>query len=162
MSVPPARVIRPMARTDFQYLCRVVDYWWGDQVRYLLHPLYLEHFPQTCLVSEEEGVLAGFLIGFVSQARPDEAYVHLVATDPAYRRRGIGRALYEHFFAVVRSRGCAKVSAITVPFNETAVAFHRRMGFQLREEGAAWVGGVPFFPDYAGPGVDCVIMECKL
>lgn len=162
MTVPPPCAIRPMTWTDFQYLCRVVDYWWGDQVRYLLHPLYLEHFPQTCLVSEEGGMVAGFLIGFVSQGRPDAAYVHLVATAPAHRGRGIGRALYEHFFDLVRSRGCLKVLAITVPYNETSIAFHRRIGFQLQEEGAAWLGTLPFFPDYGGPGVDCVIMERKL
>ncbi len=162
MTAPPSRAIRPMTRTDFQYLCRVVDYWWGDQVRYLLHPLYLDHFPQTCLVDEEDGMLAGFLIGFLSQARPDEAYIHLVATSPAYRRRGIGRALYEQFFDLARRRGCFTVLAITVPYNETAIAFHRQLDFRLREEGAAWLGTVPFFPDYAGPGVDCVVMERKL
>jgi NAD-dependent deacetylase len=162
MTDPPARVIRPMTRTDFQHLCLVVDSWWGDQVRYLLHPLYLEHFPQTCLVSEADGTVAGFLIGFVSQGRPDEAYVHLVATAPACRRQGTGRALYEHFFELARDRGCVKILAITVPHNETSIAFHRQMGFRLREEGAAWLGSLPFFPDYGGPGVDCVLMERKL
>ena len=107
-------------------------------------------------------MVAGFLVGFISQGRPDEAYVHLVATAPAYRRRGIGRALYEHLFDLVRGRGCLKVLAITVPHNETAIAFHRRIGFHLREEGAAWLGALPFFPDYGGPGVDCVIMERTL
>ena len=106
--------------------------------------------------------MAGFLVGFVSQGQPDEAYVHLVGTAPACRGRGIGRALYEHFFDVVRSRGCVKVLAITVPHNEGSLAFHRQMGFRFREEGGAWSGAVPLVPDYAGPGVHCVLMERKL
>lgn len=158
-TAPPARIIRPMTRADFHYLCLVADSWWSDQIRYLLHPLYPEHFPQTCFVVDEEGAVAGFLIGFISQGRPDEAYCHLIATAPAYRGRGIGRALYEHFFELARSRGCAKVLAITVPYNQTSIAFHRRMGFRLRDEGAAWLGPLPYYPDYAGPGVDCVVME---
>ncbi len=162
MSAPVPRVIRPMTRLDFLHLCRVVDAWWNDQVRYLLHPLYLEHFPQTCFVCEEDGEVAGFLVGFVSQGQPDEAYVHLVGTAPACRGRGIGRALYGHFFDVVRSRGCVKVLAITVPHNEGSLAFHRQMGFRFREEGGAWSGAVPLVPDYAGPGVHCVVMERKL
>ena len=162
MSAPVPRVIRPMTRLDFLHLCRVVDSWWNDQVRYLLHPLYLEHFPQTCFVCEEAGDVAGFLVGFISQGRPEEAYVHLVGTAPASRGQGIGRALYEHFFEVVRSRGCVKVLAITVPHNEGSLAFHRQMGFRFREEGGAWAGTVPLVPDYAGPGVHCVLMERKL
>lgn len=159
---PPQRVIRQMTRADFHYLCLVADSWWGDQVRYLLHPLYLEHFPQTCLVVEEEGALAGFLIGFISQGRPGEAYCHMIATAPAYRGRGIGRALYERFFELARSRGCAKVLAITVPYNQTSIAFHGQMGFRLRDEEAGWLGPLPYYPDYAGPGVDCVLMERRL
>jgi len=160
--IPVPQLIRPMTRLDFLHLCRVVDSWWGDQVRYLLHPLYLEHFPQTCFVCEEAGEVAGFLIGFMSQGRPEEAYVHMVGTAPAYRGRGIARALYEHFFDLVRDRGCVKVLAITVPQNEGSLAFHRHMGFGFREEGCAWSGSLPFFPDYAGPGVHCVVMERKM
>lgn len=162
VAAPPPRATRRMTWTDFHYVCGVVDEWWGDQVRYLLHPLYVEHFGETCLVVQEDGVVLGFLIGFVSQGRPNEAYVHLVATHPGYRRRGIGRALYEDFFTLVRRRGCLKVSAITVPYNNTSIAFHRRMGFHLREQGAAWFGAIPFFPNYGGPGVDCVFMERTL
>ena len=55
-----------------------------------------------------------------------------------------------------------KVLAITVPHNEGSLAFHRQMGFRFREEGGAWSGTVPLVPDYAGPGVHCVIMERKL
>lgn len=159
---PDPLVIRPMHRVDFHYLCTVVDGWWGDYVRYLLHPLYLEHFPQTCLVAEREGRVAAFLVGFVSQGQPDEAYVHLVGTDPAYRRQGLARALYDRFFALIRSRGCTRVSAVTVPANRDSLAFHRELRFRPRDKGAAWAGDVPYFPDYAGPGVDCVVLEREL
>jgi GNAT superfamily N-acetyltransferase len=156
------RLIRPMTRVDFTWLCRVVDTWWGDSVRYLLHPLFLEHFADTCVVVEEAGILAGFLVGFVSQTRPGEAYVHLVATAPAYRGRNLGRALYAHFFELVRQRGCRKVTALTVPYNAGSLAFHARMGFSFREAGATWCDGLPVHMDYAGPGVHCVIMERML
>jgi hypothetical protein len=55
-----------------------------------------------------------------------------------------------------------KTLAITVPHNHGSLAFHRQIGFTFREEGAAWAGTVPFLPDYAGPGVHCVVMERKL
>jgi NAD-dependent deacetylase len=156
------RRIRPLTRADFDYLCRVADAWWGDTVRYLLHPVYLEHFGDTAFVLEDERGLAGFLLGFVSQRHPDVGYVHMIGVAPDRRGEGIGRSLYEHFFALARARGCRRVAAITVPANAGSLAFHRRLGFALCSSGAAWEGDVPVVPDYAGPGVSCVVMERAL
>ena len=155
MSAPVPRVIRPMTRLDFLHLCRVVDSWWNDQVRYLLHPLYLEHFPQTCFVCEEAGDVAGFLVGFISQGRPEEAYVHLVGTAPASRGQGIGRALYEHFFEVLRSRGCVRCWPSPCPWG--SLAFHRQMGFRF-QEGRSVVPGRAPGPRLRRPRRHCVIM----
>lgn len=156
------RRIRPMTRADFHYLCRVVDAWWGDAVRYLLHPLYVDHFADTCFVLDDEHGLAGFVIGFVSQSRPEEAYVHMIGTAPEQRGQGVGLALYEHFFAAARARGCRRVAAVTVPGNAGSLAFHRRLGFEFRSAGAVWEADVPILPDHAGPGVPCVVMERAL
>lgn len=157
-----SRRIRMMTSADFAYLCGVVDVWWGDHVRYLLHPIYMEHFGDTALVLDDENGLAGFLLGFVSQRHPEEAYVHMVGVAPDRRGRGVGRALYERFVAVVRARGCRRVVAITVPYNAGSIAFHRAFGFKLREEGAVWEGELPVLLDYAGPGVSCVVMRLDI
>ena len=156
------RRIRPMTRPDFDSLCGIVDAWWGDSVRYLLHPLWIEHFGDTSFVIEDDDGLAGFLIGFVSQSQPETAYVHLIATAPDRRGKGCGRALYEHFFALARDRGCREVRAITVPGNASALAFHRHLGFSFEAENAVWTGAIPVFPDYAGPSVACVLMTRKI
>jgi GNAT superfamily N-acetyltransferase len=151
-----------MTRPDFLFLCQVVDSWWGDSVRYLLHPLFLEHFGDTCFVLETGGELAGFLIGVRSQSKPGEAYVHLVSTAPSHRGRGFGRALYEHFFEVVAKHGCRRISAITVPYNAGSLTFHQHLGFTLRQVGASWQGDLPVAVNYAGLGVDCVMMDREI
>ena len=38
--------------------------------------------------------LAGFLVGFVSQSRPGEAYIHFVGVRPDERDRGLGRRFH--------------------------------------------------------------------
>ncbi|MFQ5898545.1 MAG: urea transporter [Candidatus Methylomirabilia bacterium] len=151
--------IRRMTKADYWFLCQVVDAWWGDAVQYLLHPMYVEHFSDTALVLEDDRGLAGFLVGFVCQSHPEEAYVHMIGTAPDRRGQGVGRALYESFFRLVRGRGCRKVVAITVPNNTGSLAFHRRLGFTFREGDAVWQGDVPTVLDYAGLGVHCVVME---
>ena len=154
--------IRPMTAVDFAHLCDVVDAWWGDYVRYLLHPMYVEQFGDTALVMDADDALAGFLVGYVSQRSPDEACVHMVGVAPDRRGQGVGRALYDRFIALARARGCRRVSAITVPQNPGAIAFHRALGFKPREAGAVWDGNDAVLLDYGGPGVHCVVMQREI
>ena len=62
--------------------------------------------------------------------RPDDAYIHMIGTDPNRRRRGLGRELYRRFFDDVGGRGVARVRAITWPGNRISVGFHAALGFQ--------------------------------
>ncbi len=101
-----------------------------------------EHFTGTSFAAERAGKLAGFLAGFISQSRPGEAYIHFVGVDPAERGSGLGRLVYEAFFAAAEARGCVLVRA-------------QRMGFRL-EPGDAQVDGIPVSSGYDGHGGDRV------
>ena len=105
--------------------------------------------------AERDGKLAGFLTGFISQARRGEAYIHFVGVDPAERGSGLGRLLYQAFFQAANAHGCVLVRAVTSPVNRGSVAFHQRMGFQL-EPGDAEADGIPVSSSYDGPGSDRV------
>lgn len=117
---------------------------WGDRdVRHLHHPVWFRQLGRTALAARDEtGVLIGYLLGAPT---PHGGYAHVVATLPAVRGQGAGRALYAHFAAAVSAPAPAVVEAITMPSNTGSVAFHRRLGFT-----AALV------TDYAGPGEDRV------
>jgi ribosomal protein S18 acetylase RimI-like enzyme len=104
----------------------------------MLPKLFFVHFRDTSFVADEDGELAGFLCGFRSQTYPDEAYVHFVGVDPARRGSGLGRALYERFFAAVAPR--TVVRAITSPVNERSVDFHRALGFEVEAVEADYDG----------------------
>lgn len=114
----------------------------------MLPKLFFLHFRETSFVAERHGELAGFLIGFLSQALPEEAYVHFVGVSPAERGTGLGRELYEHFFAAARSRGRIRVSCVTSPLNAGSLAFHTAIGFEPS----------PPQPGYDGPGEDRVVL----
>lgn len=141
---------RNVAANDYYMVTEVLDEWWGGrQMTHLLPRLFFEHFQTTSFIVEDNGSLAAFLIGFVSQTHPEEAYIHFVGVNPGLRESGLARQLYEKFFATVRNMGCQTVRCITSPVNEVSVAFHKRMGFSVTT-GA----------DYAGPGQDRVLF-CK-
>lgn len=84
------------------------------------------------LVYEEGGRVAGYAYGSRHRARAAyqwsvevSAYVH-----PEFRRRGIGRALYESLFEFLRAQGYFNAYAgITLP-NEGSVGLHETVGFR--------------------------------
>jgi GNAT superfamily N-acetyltransferase len=96
----PLRFRRP-AEADHARIVELVDEWWGGRrMRALLPRMWFRHFSGTSWIVEDDGGrLLGFLVGFISPDHPDTAYAHMIATNPNRRRRGIGRALYEQFFA---------------------------------------------------------------
>ena len=148
--------IRRIRPSDYPPVISVINDWWnGRPMADKLPRLFFEHFTDTCFAAEREGELAGFLVGFISQSRPGEAYIHFVGVRPSERGRGLGRRLYEHFFAAVRARGCQLVRAITAPVNLGSVQFHQRMGFDI-EPGDTRACGVPATAGYDGAGQDRV------
>ena len=124
--------IRYAEPDDYPAVIAVIDDWWGGRpMAAMLPKLFFVHFRDTSFVAEEDGALAGFLCGFRSQTFDDEAYVHFVGVDPGRRGAGVGRALYERFFAAVAPRSV--VRAVTSPLNDRSIAFHRAIGFEVEQ-----------------------------
>jgi ribosomal protein S18 acetylase RimI-like enzyme len=123
--------LRTATPADHARILAVIPEWWGGRdLRALVPSLFLEHFAGTSLVAETPaGDLAGFLIGFVSQDHPDEAYVHFVGVAPEQRGDGLGRRLHDAFADLVRERGVRRIRCVTSTVNEASVAFHTSIGF---------------------------------
>jgi ribosomal protein S18 acetylase RimI-like enzyme len=155
----PMSNVRHVHMSDYEPLIQVVDVWWGGRpMAGLLPRLFFEHFQPTSFVIEDNGNVQGFLIGFRSQTNPAQAYIHFVGVHPACRGQGIGRRLYEHFFAVVCQFGCTEVHAITSPVNTGSITFHTRMGFTIIP-GDVNIDGVAITTNYDGPGSDRVLFR---
>jgi L-amino acid N-acyltransferase YncA len=141
---------RPI-EADYGPLAVVIDDWWGGRsVDHLLPRLWLQHFTGTSWLAEtDDGRLAGFLVGFHSPDQANVAYCRLIATNPNLRMRGIGRALYERFFADARAAGRREVRAITWPGNRASIDFHRALGFEVESgPGSQNLYGTPAQADY--------------
>jgi len=155
---PPASILRTATEADYPAVAEALQSWWtlpgldtpaAARERAAMVPrLWLQHFATTSALAEHDGRLAGFLIAFHSQDRSDEGYIHFVGVAPDRRGEGLGRRLYERFFAGCRRAGRSRVRCITSPVNTISIAFHQAMGFALEGAGDAQVK-----PDYDGPGV---------
>jgi GNAT superfamily N-acetyltransferase len=151
--------------TDHARVVEVVDEWWGGRkMRALLPRLWFQHFSGTSwLLETTEGRLAGFVVAFISQDDPTTGYVHMIASDPNWRRAGIGRVLYERVFGDLSARGVRRVKAITWPGNRSSVAFHTALGFGIDDgPGTQRLYGIPAYPDFDGWGEDRVVFTKDL
>ena len=75
---------------DCERVLAVIDEWWGRPTTnsYLPH-VFFSHLASTSFVLEAcDGELVGFLLGFLSEARPDEACVHMIGVHPAFTIAG--------------------------------------------------------------------------
>jgi ribosomal protein S18 acetylase RimI-like enzyme len=146
--------IRHAQPSDYGRVIGRVNVWWsGRDMAPMLPKLFFVHFEGTSFVAEDDdGQLAGFVCGFVSQTDPAEAYVHFVGIDPERRGEGLGRRLYERFFDAARQQGCRTVHCVTSPANELSLAFHQALGFEIERVAE----------DYDGPGEDRVLLVHRL
>ncbi len=134
-------ITRGITHADFLEIVSVIDHWWGGPTSALAHPLFFHELGSNALIAEENGRMAGFLLGFVAEGSPRVGYIHLVGIDPTFRRRGVGKTLYEEFALRARTHGAATLKAITTPGNQGSHEFHKSLGFR-----------VDLVDDYAGPG----------
>lgn len=133
---------RRITKADFDRIVEVIDHWWGGPISTFAHPIFFYELGAHALIAEdpEEGMI-GFLLGFVAQEPERTGYVHLVGIHPEFRRRGVGRLLYQTFTEECRTAGCTRMKAITTVGYEGSMKFHVAMGWESSE-----------VQDYAGPG----------
>jgi ribosomal protein S18 acetylase RimI-like enzyme len=122
---------------------------------------WFRHFGGTSWLAEAstDGRPLGLLLGFSSADRPAEAVIHVVAVDPAVRRRGIARDLVERFAGQLRDAGAMTATAACRPDDRVALAFFGALGFMPQEgPGSTRIYGVPAFADWDGGGEDRVLL----
>ncbi len=113
----------------------------------MLPKLFLNHFNPTSLVIEK----GGQMIGFMSPALKNEAYVHFMGIHPDFRHKGLGKMLYDRFFDICRHHNRTVIRACTSPVNKGSVAFHQKIGFKV-ESGDDLSDGIPVTRDYNHSG----------
>lgn len=90
----------------------------------------LEVQPDLFLVAVADGQIAGTVMAGFDGHR---GWVHLVAVDPRYRRRGVGSAMMQRAEALLDELGCPKLNLQVRPTTPEVVGFYESLGFQVEE-----------------------------
>lgn len=140
--------IRNGRPSDYEAVISVMPDWWGGRdLRSMLPKVFFIHFHKTIYIAELKNELVGFLVGFLSQSDDKVGYIHFVGVHPRYRKAGIGRLLYQKFYAACRNSGRSLIKSCTSPINKLSIDFHLRMGFNI-EPGDGSIDGVPVTMDF--------------
>ena len=145
--------------SDHPVIINVLKDWWGGRdLAWMLPRLFLIHFCDTSFIIEKDNNLIAFLIGFLSQARIDEGYIHFAGVHPQYRGIGLGAYLYSQFFELCKMNERTIIKACTSPVNKGSIEFHKKLEFQIGE-GNAEVEGIRVTLDYNKPNDPKVLFE---
>ncbi len=151
--------IRNAVPQDYhQVISVMVDWWDGRDLRAAASKIFFIHFAETTFIAEYDKSLVGFLIGFYSQSKPDEGYIHFAGVHPRFRRMGLARRLYESFFMRCRANSRFIIRACTSPINILSIDFHQKMGFAI-EPGDLEIDGVQVAANYLGDGDHKVLFK---
>ncbi|MCB2184877.1 MAG: GNAT family N-acetyltransferase [Deltaproteobacteria bacterium] len=92
--------------------------------------------PENCLVAEQEGRLAGFLLGTTIEKRRSAwkyGYLVWLGVHPDFQRAGVAQKLFARFLDIMEETGARIILVDTQADNHPALAFFRRMGFRSPE-----------------------------
>jgi ribosomal protein S18 acetylase RimI-like enzyme len=160
--LPKGLKIRNSKPSDQQRIISVMKEWWGERdLTWMLPKLFLVHFCDTSFIIEKKEDLMAFLIGFLSQSKANEGYIHLVGVHPNYRGMGLGEFLYHRFFQICKENNRDTIRACTSPVNKGSIEFHKKIGFNILK-GDAEVDGVQVSLDYNHPGDPKVLFEIEI
>jgi len=91
--------------------------------------------PPLRLGAELEGRLVGFIFGEIRLwefgGGEETGWIKILAVDPDYQRRGIGRRLGEELLEHFRRRGIQRVRTLVDSYSGELIAYFRSLGFQI-------------------------------
>ena len=117
--------ISQCTKADYDQILMDLDDFWEssniDSLRRQHNPVFLYEFGDTAFVVKDGDTVAGYLFGLYSQTEP-VAYVKFIGVRASYRKRGVGRSLYEYFIEKAGEHGSHQLKAITTVKNSASPA----------------------------------------
>lgn len=92
---------------------------------------FLEKNPTTCFVAEDQGVIAGTVLGGNDGRR---GYMYHMAVAPEYRRQGIAKQMVDRVLDGLRELGIGKCALVAYIENDLGNRFWESIGFHQRHD----------------------------
>ncbi len=93
--------------------------------------IILDRNPELFLISKEEENVVAVVIGAFDGRR---GYVHHLAVDPDYQKRGYGKAIIDDLIERFRRKKVHKVHLFIEKHNKKVVDFYSKQGWEIRDD----------------------------
>jgi ribosomal protein S18 acetylase RimI-like enzyme len=91
----------------------------------------LQRNPNLFLTGKVENKVAGVVMGGFDGRR---GYVHHLAVDPKFQKRGLGRLLMEELMKRFRNMGVHKVHLFIEKYNKEVITFYESLSWEVRDD----------------------------
>lgn len=122
----PLIIIRKFKPEDFQWAIAIERMVFNEHDPYIYMQFY-ETSPDGFLVAEINGIVAGYIAGFL--ASPEAGRIFSLAVHPAYQNRSIGSYLLKKLINIFRREGALEVILEVRRSNLRAKKFYEKHGF---------------------------------
>ncbi|MCK4380073.1 MAG: GNAT family N-acetyltransferase [Candidatus Lokiarchaeota archaeon] len=91
----------------------------------------LQRNPNLFLIGKKLNKVIGVVIGGFDGRR---GYVHHLAVDPDYQKKGYGKMIMDELIEKFRKIGVHKIHLFIEKYNKNAVEFYRHLGWDIRDD----------------------------
>lgn len=91
----------------------------------------LDYNPELFLVGKVEGKILAVVMGAYDGRR---GYVHHLAVDPEFQKKGYGKTMMEELHKRFLKKGVVKVHLFVENENESVIEFYKKMGWYIRDD----------------------------
>lgn len=119
-------IIRKFQPPDFQWVIDIERKVFNEHDPYLYMQFY-ENYPETFIVAEINGIIVGYVAGFM--ASDGVGRIFSLAVHPSYQRRGVGSHLLKEMINLFRDMGLMEIILEVRSNNFKAKRFYERHGF---------------------------------
>jgi ribosomal-protein-alanine N-acetyltransferase len=119
-------IIRKFQPSDFQWVIDIERKVFNEHDPYLYMQFY-ETYPETFIVAEINGIIVGYVAGFM--ASDGVGRIFSLAVHPSYQRRGVGSQLLKEMINLFREMGVLEIILEVRSNNFKAKRFYERHDF---------------------------------
>ncbi len=119
-------IIRKFQPGDFQWVIDIERKVFDEHDPYLYMQFY-EMYPDTFLVAELNGIIVGYVAGFLAFEKTGRIFS--LAVNPTYQKRGIGSHLIKEMINIFHEAGTLEIILEVRYNNKRAIRFYERHGF---------------------------------
>ncbi|MFX0003210.1 MAG: GNAT family N-acetyltransferase [Candidatus Hodarchaeota archaeon] len=91
----------------------------------------LDRNPQLFLIGKVDQKIIGVVMGGFDGRR---GYVHHLAVDPDYQKKGYGKMMMDELIARFRKMSVHKIHLFIEKYNKEVVEFYRNLGWEIRDD----------------------------